>query len=223
MVKNLGVEHISDEDDFLRYYLQNHAKDIGQFFPKVHTISTLPISPDIDLLYVDSIRKVTVGHEFKLLRYIKNWKRVNYAPLYAGIGEALLYFNFGVDQCYLILGFAEMPSELVDVTIKKIEQALEAFNTLTQLFKQWSDGLSKLKELVSVGDWIVNYGELYRTEGKNWGFGCFGVKIWSESGGLKVIRKAEQLFPIDSNSDLKHKNECLLRGEFKYEKKLLHT
>lgn len=217
---------ISTEDDLLAHYMQNYVERNECFFPKVHTISTLPISPDIDLLFINKELELVVGYEFKLLKYREGWKRVNYNPIYAGIGEALLYFKYGIDKCYLVLGIAEMPSNWVDITLEKIDKAIKNFDLLTELFTSWSGEISeyrrkydKKNELIK---WFLKRKGLGDNE-KKWGLGCFGIKVWTERDRvMKVKKNADQHFPIDLSPDLKHKKECLLRGEFKYKKSFLN-
>ena len=216
------------EDDFLAYYMQKYLETPERYFPKVHTVSTIKITPDIDLLFVNKRLKLVVGHEFKLLKYHKGWKTVNYNPMYAGIGEALLYFQYGIDKCYLMLGLAEMPSKWVDITLEKIDQAIKSFNTLTELFTNWSNEIQKLR-LKTIPKWakespfsLPPYIGIGDSEEERWGLGCFGIMVWTERDGImKVQKNADQHFPISENPDLRHKKECLLREEFKYAKNFL--
>lgn len=215
---------ILTEDDLLIHYMQNYIERKDRFFPKVHTISTLPISPDIDLLLINKESELVVGREFKLLKYREGWKRVNYNPMYSGIGEALLYFQYGIDKCYLVLGLAEMPSNWIDTTLEKIDQAIENFNILTKLFTNWSKQLHECrtkKNEKPIVRWFLERHGLGDSEEWRWGFGCFGIMVWNERDGLKVKKNADQHFPVSRNPDLKHKKECLLREEFKYKKSFL--
>jgi len=225
----LEPKKILTEDDFLAFYMRKYLETPERYFPKVHTVSTLKISPDIDLLFVNKRPKLLVGHEFKLLRYHRGWKRVNYNAMYAGIGEALLYFQHGVDKCYLVLGLTEMPSEWVDMTLGKIDKAIENFNMLTKLFTSWSNEIQENRSK-TLPEWarkfpVVRpiYEGLGDSEKDKWGFGCFGIMVWTERDRtMRVLKNADQHFPISKNPDLKHKKECLLRGEFKYKKSFLN-
>lgn len=217
---------ISTEDDLLAHYLKNYIKkkDRFRFFPKVHTISTLRISPDIDLLQLSLSLNLVIGYEFKVLKYYEHWKRkkVNYNPMYAGIGEALLYFQHGIDKCYLVLGVTEMPPPVMDIILQKIEQAIDIFHILTRVFTVWWRENRALTQKHNVlAHYIKSKEKSLGNEKEHWGFGCFGVMVWTERGGLKVIKNADQRFPISEDSDLMHKKECLLRKEFRYKKRFL--
>lgn len=211
---------ISTEDDLLAHYLKNFTNVKEWHFPKVHTISTLSITPDIDLLFINKRLNLVVGYEFKVLKYYKNWKRVNYNPMYSGIGEALLYFQHGIDKCYLVLGLTDMPSDLIDVTLEKIDQAIKSLNILTNLFTTWLKKINEL-EKIDITTGIFKREKLPSNMDEPWGLGCFGIMVWTERDGLRVKKNADQRFPVDKNSDLIHKKECLLRKEFKYKKSFL--
>lgn len=49
-------------------------KNSKQYFPKVHKISTVPLSPDIDLLSLDQEKQLVDGYEFKVMKYTQHWK-----------------------------------------------------------------------------------------------------------------------------------------------------
>ena len=110
---------IASEDDLLAYLMERYKLGI---YPKVHGISTLKISPDIDLLHIDEHQKIITGYEFKLLKYRRDWKRVSLEPIYKGIGQALSYFQFGVDKSILILGISkDIPKEAISIVMIKFK------------------------------------------------------------------------------------------------------
>ena len=230
------------EDDLLAYLMQKYG--LGEF-AKVNRISTIDISPDIDLLSINEYQKIVTGYEFKLLRYRKNWKRVDFAPMYKGIGQALSYFQFGVDKSYLILGLSkEIPTRLVSSTMKKIEETIAIFNILKvfinkkiEEFAEEIGGLiGVLEEVKAMAKHIQVFGQraqakwesamekvrVVRTEKEVCGLGCFGIMTLTEHDDLLMTRlSADEVFPVNFYEDLKHKKECLLRKEFRYDKHFL--
>jgi len=55
-----------------------------------------------------------------------------------------------------------------------------------------------------------------------YGINCLGIMVWTEHDDLLLTKlKAEESFPILLNADLRHRKECLLRREFKYDKNFL--
>lgn len=99
------------EDNFQGYLLSNARPRMRrlfmpQLFPKVTRIAGNTISPEIDLLGKRGDTYV-VGYEFKLLNSPK--KGVNYNRIHSGIGQALSYFNYGVDFAYLVIGIPQTP------------------------------------------------------------------------------------------------------------------
>jgi len=231
---------IRDEDD-LQFYLMKRFK-LGEF-AKVKRISTIEISPEIDLVDVNESQKLVTGFEFKLLKYRKKWKRVSFHSMYQGIGQALSYFQFGVDKSYLVLGLSKgIPDEIFSRTIKKIEETITIFNTLRKFV---TENVEKIAEKIGKLQGIIqNVQSLYRTEAmpvydlrihpmlekstKSFrergitGIGSFGIMVWIEHDDQLMTKlEAEENFPVFSNKDLQHKKECLLRKEFRYDKNFL--
>ena len=211
--------YIENENDLVAH-LMEHFK-LGQC-AMVSGISTLKISPDIDLLDVNEHqqigdqRGIVTGYEVKLLKYRKDWKRVNFSPFYKGIGQALSYFQFGVDKSILVLGMST-PRKSVSSTTSKIESFIESFTTLraldARIRKYFDNSFKKTPMLESVKSLLL---EAYC------GWNCFGIMIWTAYDDLlRTKLNAEQYFPIYLNKKLKHRKECLLRKEFKYDKNFL--
>lgn len=204
----MGVEleeplEISNEDDLLAHLMAKH--NLGKF-AKVTRISTLPVSPEIDLLNVDEKEKIVIGYELKLLKYNKRWKRVDFKHLYSGIGQALLYLQHGVNRSYLVLGLSSsLPDNSVSSTTAKIEETANLFRMLRNI--------------------PTGYRYLGRREMTvaTYGFDCFGIMLWTPSNDfLETKLKAEENYlPLKYVEDLKHKNRCLIRKEFMYDKKFL--
>jgi hypothetical protein len=112
------LKHFDDEDDLLLLLL---ASETGELYPKVTTIARTGLAPDIDLLrIVRPYQKAPslVGYECKLL----NRKRNVLGPIYAGLGQALCYFRYGVDQAWLVIG---VPSEVSNDIVSKLREALK--------------------------------------------------------------------------------------------------
>jgi len=193
-------------------------------YAMVYGISTMKISPDMDLLDVNehqqigSERGVITGYEVKLLKYRKNWKRVDFSPIYKGIGQALSYFQFGVDKSILVLGMSnDIPRESVSSTTNMIEIVIESFSTLrgfdARIRKYFDDSFKERPWLESTKSLLL---ETYC------GWNCFGIMVWIAYDDLLMTKlSAEQCFPIYLNKKLKHRKECLLRKEFKYDQNFL--
>ena len=95
---------IESEDDVVIYLGKRFKRPLIEVFPKVNIIArNIMVSPDIDLLVIDRVNEKTIGYEVKLLRYRKNWKKFDYKPIYTGIGQALSYRLYGIDEAYLII------------------------------------------------------------------------------------------------------------------------
>ena len=213
--------YIENEDDLVAHLMEHFS--LGQY-AMVSGISTVKISPDIDLLDVNEQRRIgtergiVIGYEVKLLKYRKNWKRVDFSPFYKGIGQALSYFQFGVDKSILVLGMSDdIPVESVSSTMSKIESVTELFSTLraldTRVRKYFRDHFKKIPELAGVESMLL---ETYC------GWNCFGIAVWTPHDDLLMTKmNADQFFPIYLNEKLKHRKECLLRKEFKYDKNFL--
>lgn len=197
------LQEISNEDDLLAHLMESYR--LGEF-AKVSRISTLSVSPEIDLLNVDETQKIAIGYEFKLLKYVKRWKRTSFYPLYSGIGQALLYLQHGINRTYLVVGVSpDIPRDSVAPTIVKIEKVINLFRTLRNM--------------------PTGYRYPYGRESivPSYNFDCFGIMLWTPSDDLLHTKlKAERDYvPLKHIEDLKHKNICLLRREFKYDKAFL--
>ena len=96
---------IPDEDSFQAHIMKSHGWFAGYahaHFPKVTKIAGEQISPEIDLVNIDFSNKKITGYEFKLLKY--QTSDANYKRVHEGIGQTILYFQHGIDRCYLVLG-----------------------------------------------------------------------------------------------------------------------
>jgi len=116
---------IEDEDEFQAYVMEELALDVGEEYPKVRRIAGKTISPEIDLLFINRStgkEETLTGYEFKFLNYKDN--AVNFRRIYEGIGQAILYFQYGVDVSYLILGISRTKVSLEkEIPLRdKIEQ-----------------------------------------------------------------------------------------------------
>lgn len=110
---------IDSEYDFLYYYYKKRGS--SDTYPRVTNIPKgTSISPDIDLLEIEPYKNPprTVGYEFKIIS-----KNDPYGPFYKGLGEALNYFNHGIEQAFVMLGTFGMDIE----TIQHVEKTIEQF------------------------------------------------------------------------------------------------
>ena len=132
------------EDEFQAYLISNYRNCfLPKICPKVTRIAGKTISPEIDLLGIKRalLKKDTViGYEFKLLTF--KTSDANYRLIHSGIGQALLYFKYGVDVAVLILGIPNTPTR--ESLIQKTEVVSDLSNFLAETqyefdrFKIWT-------------------------------------------------------------------------------------
>lgn len=101
------MSSIQKEDDLQIQVMKNIDLGKGFFFPKIRRIAGNRISPEIDLLRISDLvgEKTLIGYEFKLLKSETNDE--NRRHIYKGIGQALMYFQYGIDFSYLLLGISK--------------------------------------------------------------------------------------------------------------------
>lgn len=93
------------EDDFIASFI-TEFRDIYfgfHIWPKITSIGGVETRPELDLVDIDPLDRKIIGWEFKLLRLNAR----NYSAFYSGIGQALCYFRYGLDQVYLVIGLSE--------------------------------------------------------------------------------------------------------------------
>ena len=100
------LSSLQKEDDLMIQVMKNTYLERGHPFPKITRIAGNIISPEIDLLYIRELngKKTLTAYEFKLLKSKKNG--TNYRHIYEGIGQAIMYFQYGIDFSYLLLGIS---------------------------------------------------------------------------------------------------------------------
>lgn len=110
---------ILNEDDLQAQVMRNTMLEVGTPFPKIRRIAGEIISPEIDLLYVFQTKdkQVLTGYEFKLLNSKQN--KTNYRRIYEGIGQAILYFQYGIDTSCLLLGISKNAPLEQEIAIDK--------------------------------------------------------------------------------------------------------
>lgn len=132
-ILNFDFTRAKDENDFLiLLYADSVANgDSSKCYCRVTHIKNERISPDIDLLYVDpnpsrrspfhsSHRGFIEAFELKSIK-----KKGRYEKFYTGIGQALLYYRFGVDKVTLLIGyFGESESEAKDISFELRKRCL---------------------------------------------------------------------------------------------------
>ncbi len=129
---------LKNEKDFESYLIKNYGTKFGMnLFPLVSRIGGEIISPEIDLLKIEQtgINKAFItGYEFKFLDSKK--ADVNYKRIHAGIGQALMYFQYGIDRCYLVIGISKRLDDRTRVkvmskyaTLKGLMRNLESLHS----------------------------------------------------------------------------------------------
>ena len=80
---------IQSENDIVVFLANELKTNYQKVYPKVTKISrNIDVSPDVDLLVINSINNVTIGYETKLIKYNKGNKNYTYNEIYKGIGQA---------------------------------------------------------------------------------------------------------------------------------------
>jgi len=128
-VTGLSIE-IQDEDGFEAYLMKTYGTKFGShlnLYPKIKKIGGKDISPEIDLLHIDHGSKILTGYEFKFLGYKKPGS--NYNLIRQGLGQAIMYFQFGIDRSYLVLGLPKKTSELVRAQLHKTISMIAVLQT----------------------------------------------------------------------------------------------
>jgi hypothetical protein len=111
----------------------------------------------------------------------------------------------------------DIPRESISSTMSTIESVIESFRTLrsfdARIRKYFDDSFKETPVLKGAKGLLL---ETYC------GWNCFGIMVWTAYDDLLMTKlSAEQYFPIYLNEKLKHRKECLLRKEFKYDKNFL--
>ena len=90
-----GLE-INNENDILVFLANALMDDHQNVYTKVDRIShDIDVSPDIDLLSMNNYSKRTTGYETKYINYSTKMDRYIYHPIYSGIGQAMMHYNYG--------------------------------------------------------------------------------------------------------------------------------
>jgi hypothetical protein len=104
-----------DEEDHLLLWL--YLNESGEKYPKVTIIARTKLTPDIDLLRIEKQygkEPVVIGYEAKIL----GRKRI-FDPFYAGLGEVLCYFRYGINQAWLVTG---VPNDVPENEIERLKE-----------------------------------------------------------------------------------------------------
>ena len=180
---------IQDEDDFQAHLIKKYRHSFGfNLFPKIRRIVGEPISPEIDLLNVNQREKIIKGYEFKLLGY--KTRDANYRYIREGLGQAIQYFQYGVDESYIVFGL----SNNIPIKIRWTWVMTRLDNTLKVL--------QRIKE-----NYHLNcLGAMLWIEER-------------DSFGVVDSLTPEGKFPIDRYKNYKLNKECLLDLRFDWSKK----
>jgi hypothetical protein len=141
------------EDMFLWSLYQKRRNSIyGELYTKVTAIPRgNRISPDIDLLGVNDNamppNAKIQAFEVKLLRYRKSENDIPLDSVYAGLGQALCYFQHGIDRVVLVLGAYGVPKEQENKLLEKLKKVAQLVSALVpqasigiELFTQELEG-----------------------------------------------------------------------------------
>jgi len=137
---------IKSEDDVVVYLGKKLKSHYIKVYPQVDIIArNIMVPPDIDLLVIDENNKKTIGYEVKLLTYRKQWKRFNYEAIYRGIGQALLYRIYGIDESYLMIAYHKDETIPVNGQTKINKKIIDVSNAILYTRLNNFLGLSSLK------------------------------------------------------------------------------
>jgi len=113
------------DEDSLKVYLGRKEKSyLFEVYPEVNIVARkIQLSPDIDLLKIDSSHNDVTAYETKYIKYHKGWKRFTYDLIYQGLGQALLYLNYGLEKIYLVVAYETSiaPKEAIERLLRKFE------------------------------------------------------------------------------------------------------
>lgn len=123
------------EDDFQAFFIRDFGDACfeGLLYAKITKIAGEPIQPEIDLLDIMGMEPTPNlrAFEFKIL-HGKNESN-NYKGVYAGLGQALSYFKYGIDQSFLIIGIsADVPQLQTEKVKAIIANVGETFSQITE-------------------------------------------------------------------------------------------
>ena len=165
------MSSVQKEDDLQILVMKNTYLQSGRFFPLVRRIAGNIISPEIDLLYISELKgeKTLTGYEFKLLKSKKN--ATNYRHIYQGIGQAIMYFKYGIGFSYLLLGISKNAFESETLIGEMIHHATDLLKKGFRSFgiKIWRERNPKHIEtyLKAEGSFSYHYSEEYTLCRKN--------------------------------------------------------
>ena len=182
---------IQDEGDFQAYLMKKYKYDFGlHLYPKINRIAGEPISPEIDLLDVNQRDKIVKGYEFKLLNC--KTRDANYRRIREGIGQAIQYFQHGIDVSHVVFGLSNnIPTKIRWAWVMtRLDDAFEVIRRIKERYNFNSIGAML---------WIEEHGSFGTVEGL----------------------KPDGNFPIDYFKDYKLNKECLLNLRFSWSKKFL--
>ena len=139
------------EDAFQGYLLSNARPNMRrlfapQLYPMVTRIAGNPITPEIDCIGRRGNSWI-VGYEFKLLN--SSQPGTNYNRIHSGIGQALSYFNYGVDFAYLVVGIPQTPDS--ERYLHKIRNTRALINFLSE-----THGFDRFQIWTYDGDRVVH-------------------------------------------------------------------
>jgi hypothetical protein len=122
--KRIYIEKLRCFDDENDLLVWQYINDGGERYLKVTTIAKTRLTPDVDLLKIEHIHgrePFIVGYEVKLL----GMKEI-FNPFYAGLGEVLCYFQYGIDQAWLLIGIPSNAPTNAESRIQKIWEFLKS-------------------------------------------------------------------------------------------------
>jgi hypothetical protein len=177
------------------------ASSSSKNFPKVSVIGrNKKIHPDIDIFQIkdkDQSSKRLIGLEVKVIKIIEEKRKKkgwNWEEIYKGIGQALLYLQFGLDQCGLILGFHE------NVPNEKIEEFEEELKKKVSLLAQILGGYFTL------GLFLWEKGGIF--------------EIVKADRDFRYSNYGNQLYGKEVEENIKDFRNLLLSRQFLWDKKL---
>lgn len=122
------------ENNLIKTILCSFQFSYTENFPLVKVVGRRErLHPDIDILCIKDRKKgeiqaKLVGYETKVITP-DGKGNIKWGDLYAGIGEAFFYLQFGLNQCGLILGFhKDLNDSKIEEFVKNLEEKKEFLN-----------------------------------------------------------------------------------------------
>jgi len=142
------------EDDFQAFFIRDFGSIyLGNWiYAKITKIAGEFIQPEIDLLDISGMMPHQTLHAFEFKVLNSQIMANNYSHIYAGIGQALSYFKYGVDQSYLVIGIFEnvTQADTLHRIIAKLGEVISKLSLNCFQIKMYREDYNELTDFPSL-------------------------------------------------------------------------